>query len=29
LLLRQALFEPDPLDVLGDQSAHIHAQNEK
>jgi hypothetical protein len=29
LLLRQALFEPDPLNILGDQSAHIHAQNEK
>ena len=29
LLLRQALFKPDPLNILGDQSAHIHAQNEK
>jgi hypothetical protein len=29
LLLRQALFEPDPLNILGNHSAHIHAQNEK
>ena len=29
LLLRQALFEPDPFDILGHQSAHIHAQREE
>lgn len=26
LLLGQALFLPEPLDVLSDQSAHIHAR---
>jgi hypothetical protein len=27
--LRQAFFEPDSLDVLTNQSAHIHAQKER
>ena len=28
-LLRQPPFEPNPLNILGHQPAHIHALNEK